>query len=93
MAPSMERGEWEHSLIVDKVNLPLPKTKGVYDGQFLMASFTLNPAQVARVNQAKSVGRAMQVAKEAPTFVGYQVDVPHEQRLKIQSFLSTCQKK
>lgn len=90
--PSMERGEWEHSLIVDKDNLPLPKTKGAYDGKFLNTAFALTPVQVTRVGQAKSVGHAMQVTRESPVFVGYQVDVPPEQRQKIQSFLGTCQK-
>lgn len=91
-APSMEKGEWEHSLIVDKDNLPLPKTMGVYDGTFLMSSFALTPAHIARVSQAKTVGHAMQIAKESPIFVGYQVDILPEQRQKIQNFLGTCQR-
>lgn len=88
---SMIRGEWFHSLLVDAENFPIePGGKGRYDGYFLNTQFLLTSEQVQKVLKAKKVGHAIQVTREAPSFVGYTIEIPEAQRPKINAFLRTC---
>lgn len=88
---SMIRGEWFHSLLVDAESSPIESGgKGRYDGYFLNMQFLLTPEQVQKVFKAKRVGHAIQVTREAPTFVGYTIEIPEAQRQKVNAFLRTC---
>lgn len=90
-ADSMMRGEWVHSLVADSDVLPIePIGKWRYDGNYLNNQFLLTASQVQKVILAKTIGHAIQVSRVAPTFVGYNIEIPADQRQKINAFLKSC---
>ena len=88
---SMIRGEWVHSLLVDLESFPIESGgNGRYDGYFLNTQFLLTSEQVQKILKAKKIGHAIQVTREAPSFVGYAIEIPDAQRPKINAFLRSC---
>lgn len=90
-ADSMIRGEWVHSLMADSNVMPIePIGKWRYDGYYLNIQFLLTTSQVQNVMKANTVGHAIQLNRDAPTFVGYNIEIPTDQRQKINAFLKNC---
>lgn len=90
-ADSMIRGEWVHSLVADSNVMPIaPIGKWRYDGYYLNIQFLLTPSQVQNMMKAKTIGHAIQVNRDAPTFVGYNIEIPTDQSQKINAFLKNC---
>ncbi len=92
---SIANGEWFHSLLIDSRTVPLGKPSRIKDNHgFLNASFLLSPQQIKKISLAReSIGHAMQVTREAPTFVGYRVDLNVDTSNKLRDFISTCPSK
>lgn len=90
-AKSLATEDWQHSLLLDDKTLPLPKPKDARaNGEEFSASFALTAQQVAGIAKSSSVGHAMQVSRDAPTFVGYKIDVPNTASKRVASFLQNC---
>ncbi len=91
-ADSMMQGEWFHSLMADSDILPIePIGKWRYDGYYLNNQFLLSTSQVKNVMNSKFIGHAIQLGRSAPTFVGYNIEIPTDQKQKINAFLTSCQ--
>lgn len=91
-AKSVASGGWFHSLLVDGNTLPLPNPiEAKASGAEIYSMFALTTKQAMAVAAStRSIGHAMQVARDAPTFVGYQVDVPPAAAKKISAYIYTC---
>lgn len=89
---SIAKGGWVHSLFVDDDTIPLPAPEGLRnDKGYLNAMFKLTHKQYQKVRSAKhSIGHAMQMARDAPTFVGYHVDIDVADNSRIRSFIDNC---
>ena len=89
---SIANGMWFHSLLLDGINIPLPNpSRTTNDQGYLNAAFVLTPEQIRRVLTArKSVGHAMQLSRDAPTFIGYGVDLNPASSKQLREFISTC---
>lgn len=94
-SPSIANVEWFHSLLIDSRTVPLGKPSRIKDDHgFLNAMFVLSPEQIKQTSLAReSIGHAMQVSREAPTFVGYRVDFNVDTSNKLREFISTCPSK
>lgn len=85
------KGGWVHSLMIDDDILPLPAPFRLENvNGFVNASFTLTAPQLRRVISAKKIGHAMQLSREAPTFVGYQVEIDGKSTKRIRDFIENC---
>ncbi len=89
---SIANGEWFHSFLIDGHAMPIGKPFRIIDDHgFINAIFILSPKQTSQILGAhESVGHAMQVTQEAPTFVGYRVDFNADTADKVREFVSTC---
>lgn len=90
-AKSLASGDWLHSLLVDRsvVSLPAP-VELVAKGGEVEALFTLTRAQAIAIAESGSVGHAMQLARDAPTFVGYRIDFPSSLHRRVSAFIENC---
>lgn len=88
---SIVRGGWSHSLLVDKDTVALGEPLAVRsrDGM-LIVLLPLSAENLQRIRTASSVGHAMQVSREALTFVGYKVDIDQGSQSKVRSYLGNC---
>ncbi len=84
-------GQWVHSLNVDddKLNLNTP-ARLTADNGIINATFLLKPAHFERIINAKRVGHTMQRTKDAPSFVGYWVDIDSASADRVRHFLGNC---
>nr|DAP29549.1 MAG TPA: putative periplasmic protein [Inoviridae sp.] len=91
-AQSVAAGGWFHSLLLDHKAVPLPNpVRAKVSGSEISTLFPLTTDQsMAVASSTDSIGHAMQLAREAPTFVGYQVDVPASATQKIRAFIHNC---
>jgi hypothetical protein len=91
-AKSVAAGEWFHSLLVDDKTVPLPNpVQAKATGDEIFTLFPLSTEQAMTVASSTiSIGHAMQLSREAPTFVGYQIDVPAAAKQKISAFIHNC---
>nr|WP_315240609.1 hypothetical protein [uncultured Albidiferax sp.] len=91
-AASMQRGEWLHSMLLDSETSPLEGDKKAmrYDGNYLFTYNTLSVSQARGLSMANSIGYAMQISREAPSFVGLMIDVPQQDKGRISAFVSNC---
>lgn len=90
-AASIAKGGWYHSLFLDSEALPLPTPKELLaDGGIIKAFILLSPEHMRGLQTASKVGHAMQVARDAPTFVGYTVDIDAASRNKVSTFSRNC---
>lgn len=88
---SMEKGGWVHSLLVDGEFIPLDSPISLKnDNGYLNSVFLLTPYQVQRILQTKSVGHAIQVARDAPIYVGYTVEIGKEAKQRVNAFIQNC---
>jgi hypothetical protein len=91
-AKSVAAGEWVHSLLLDNKTLPLPNpVQAKATGDEIYALFPLTTEQAMAVASSTiSIGHAMQLSREAPTFVGYQIDVPASATKKLSAYVHNC---
>lgn len=90
-AASIANGSWYHSLLVNHKPIPLnePSVIKASKGE-LSGLFDLTREQVRSIVSGSSVGHAMQLAPDAPTFVGYTIDIPDNVMSRVRTFLRTC---
>lgn len=91
-AQSVAAGGWFHSLLLGQKTVPLSNpVQAKASGSEIFTMFPLTTAQATAVaSSTQSIGHAMQVARDAPTYVGYQIDVPASATLKIRAFIHNC---
>jgi hypothetical protein len=93
LAQILANGNWVHSLILDGNNIPLEAPFSLKaNGSFVNALFMLTSGQIAAIAKAKSIGHAMQTAYNAPTYIGYTVDVDNRSLPRVRSYLGNCLK-
>lgn len=92
-ANQIASGNWAHSLLL-KNSTVLPLSKPIHIdivGDEIEQSFKLTKREVDLITTSDSVGHAMQVSRDAPSFVGFTIDVidkTHKDRVK--NFLNNC---
>ena len=90
-ATSIQSGGWYHSLLVDGDPLPLSDPFHIKaSGAEIATMFLLTESQVLAIAAGTSVGHAMQLARDAPTFVGYNVDIPPESTQRVRTYIRNC---
>lgn len=90
-AKSIASGGWYHSLLVDGKTIALPDpTNAKAVGDKISAEFALARDQALSIASSSTVGHAMQLGRDAPTFVGYQIDIPAPASRKVSTFLRNC---
>ena len=88
---SIARGGWFHSLLVDGRTVALPDSiRAKASGQEISAAIPLTREQVLSIAGSSKVGHAMQLGRDAPTFVGYQIDIPSTASRRVSTFLRNC---
>lgn len=91
MANSIASGGWFHSLLVDDKTLPLPEPARISaTGNEIYTVFALTSEQALAIASSSSMGHAMQRARDAPVFVGYQIDIPGASSGKVHMFIRNC---
>lgn len=84
-------GGWVHSVFVDQDVLPLPRPVRLEARDEQIYSLFLLQREIARkMISAGSVGHAMQMSREAPTFVGYRIDVDASSQTRFSTFMRNC---
>lgn len=90
-AETIAKQAWEHSIVIDDDPVPLPPPRRIEsDGEFVNASFRITPEIMRRLQSASKVGHAMQLSREAPTFVGYNIDIDPESKAKVRTYAKNC---
>ncbi len=90
-ADAMAVGRWAHSLLLDGGMVALPDPDSVVaDKGELQTFFTLTPEQAGRIAASRSVGHAMQVARDDAAFFGFKVDIPGAASQKVRAFINHC---
>lgn len=81
-----------HSLFVDDKTVRLSQGAKMFeDGGWLNAIVELTREQGTQVMRAqRKIGHAMQMSYEAPSFVGYWVDIDVDSASKVHNFLANC---
>jgi hypothetical protein len=93
-ALSIAKGGWYHSLQLDMKDIPLANPAEIRaNGNEIYSIFILTTEQALAVSSSASIGHAMQLGRDAPTYVGFQVDVPQESSKKITAFIRNCLRK
>lgn len=90
-AETIAKGAWEHSISIDADTVPLPAPRRIQsDGRFVNAAFRITPDILRRLQSASTVGHAMQLSREAPTFVGYTIDIDPASKAKVSTYAKNC---
>lgn len=90
-AKSIAAGGWHHSLLIDDEVIPLADPlKSESNGDEISNLFTLNQGQALAIAAATRFGHAMQLGRDAPTFVGYVIDIPSVSTRKVSTFIRNC---
>lgn len=90
-AKSLVSGGWYHSLLVDGKSIALADpARAKASGDEISAEFPLTRDQAMSIASSSSMGHAMQLGRDAPTFVGYQIDIPASASRKVSTFLRNC---
>lgn len=90
-AKSIASGGWYHSLLLNgKVVALTDPVNARATGDEIATEFALDRDQALAVSSSSTVGHAMQVGRDAPTFVGYQIDIPPASSRKVSTFLRNC---
>lgn len=93
-AQQVASGSWYHSVMLPNQVMPLPRpTELKANGNEIYAMWPL-PAEYARaIATSASIGHAMQLSREAPTFVGYSIDIPPgPASQRVGAFIRNCLK-
>lgn len=89
-APSIASKGWFHSILVDNDTLAVQPREIVNDKGYLNTEVDLTEAQARRFIGATMIGYAMQISREAPSFVGFRIDVDREAQKQIEGFVKNC---
>lgn len=90
-AKSLASGGWYHSLLVGNTTLPLPAPGlAIATGDEIATHFSLTQDQAMAIASSPSMGHAMQLSREAPTFLGYRIDIPESASKKVSTFIRNC---
>lgn len=90
-ASSIASGGWLHSLLADGKDLPLSepiRISAIRDEIYTV--FSLTSEQALAIASSSSMGHAMQRSRDAPVFVGYQIDIPNSSIGKVHTFIRNC---
>lgn len=88
---SIARGGWAHSLLVDNDTVAVGEPLAVRNREgMLSVLLPLSAENLQRIRTATSVGHAMQVSREAPTFIGYKVEIDESSQPKVRAYLGNC---
>jgi hypothetical protein len=90
IAEEVAKGTFMHSLLLDNKVVPLPTPQAFNDKGYINAVIPLTDAQARLLERVKQVGHAMRVAREAPTYVGYKIDIDAGARRQIVGFVEDC---
>lgn len=87
-------GRWFHSLTTDSATLPLSNPEAIRAVDvWIETTFGISKNYLVAMSESGSIGHAMQLSREAPTFVGFRVDIPKgKDEQKVKSFLRNCAK-
>lgn len=90
-ATEVVKGGWHHSILVNGKSSPLkaPSELRATQGE-ISAFFPLTREQVVSLASSSSIGHAMQLSPEAPTFVGYEIDIPASASSRVRTYLRNC---
>ena len=90
-AQSIASGGWYHSLLVDGKTVALPDpVQAETSGNKIFSQFSLTRDQALAIASSSSMGHAMQLSREAPIFVGYNIDIPVSASQKVGAFIRNC---
>jgi hypothetical protein len=90
-AASIAKGRWVHSMFLDNDTLPLPTPAQLWaEGGSIRAFIVIAPEHMRGLQTASKVGHAMQVNRDAPTFVGYTVDIDEASKKRVSTFSRNC---
>jgi hypothetical protein len=90
-AKSIASGGWHHSLLVDGKTIALAEPAAAKAaGEEISAEFPLTRDQALLIASSSKIGHAMQVDRDAPTFVGYHIDIPEKASRKVYTFITNC---
>jgi hypothetical protein len=90
-AREIASGRWYHSVLVDGKSLPLDqRTTARATGDEISTEIPLSREQTLAIASSASVGHAMQITRDAPSFVGYTINIPSAESVKVSSFLKNC---
>ncbi len=84
--------KWEHSLFVNGVPLPL-REPSVFEARnsYVHAVVPLEKSHAMAVASSQEVGHAMQLARDAPTFIGYRIEIETEKdQSRVQTYIRNC---
>lgn len=85
------KGGWVHSLFVNDSVVPLQSPERIEArGIDILANFALTRDVMSRLQTANIIGHAMQLSRDAPTFVGYTIEVDSASRSKVRAFFGNC---
>ena len=90
-APVIANGDWEHSAFInnESISLPPPVKLEARDDT-IYAMFVIPPASLRMMRHAETVGHAMQISRDAPTFVGYKIDIDKASRSRFDTYIGNC---
>ncbi|WP_261526400.1 hypothetical protein [Burkholderia multivorans] len=85
------RGSWVHSLFIDEKTVALPPPIRLEaKGDWIYSLFHI-PAETLRLlKNSNSIGHAMQLARSAPTFIGYRIDIDDTSRNRFNTYINNC---
>lgn len=93
-AKELLSGQWQHALLLEDKKFALPEAidPRVSSDNFSVL-FVLTPEQSRSLGSTTSIGHAMQLSVDAPTFVGYQIDLPRSEAHQVRTLVRDCYKK
>lgn len=86
---------WSHSLFIDSQVIHLDKPLHIKGGgDYINSMFTLSDSVIHKLsNTRESIGHAMQINRDAPTFVGYTIDIDKDSISKFITYIRNCLRK
>jgi hypothetical protein len=90
-AKRLVEGEWLHSLLINGHPVPIDTpAKRVANGDEFYADFPIDRSQAMAIARSSKVGHAMQLGRDSPLFVGYQIEIPKPLSPKVSAFIENC---
>lgn len=82
-----------HSLMIDTKVFPLVIDRFEVANSYIVGGYPIPRHLALNISTADQVGIAMRMGEDAPTFVGYRIDIPLESRLMVQNYFRNCKVK
>ena len=93
-AKSIASGGWYHSLLVDGKTTDLPDSVvSKASGSEIYTLFTLTKVSAIAIASSSSMGHAIQMARDVPTYLGYSIDIPAAESQEVGAFIRNCFKR